>query len=193
MSWVGLRRISESGGREGAKTSAFPERQVAATSLAQSELASLYGAHATSVALVCRRLLRDPCAAEDATHEVFLRVQRHLSRLPAAEEMRPWIYRIATNYCLNELRNRARREQNDLDEVGPKDDGFDDTFVTKDYAQSLLNSLPPRVRSIAWLAFVDGLRQDEIARELGLSRRTVTSRMRELRARVNALTRARSS
>jgi RNA polymerase sigma-70 factor (ECF subfamily) len=188
MSWVSLRRISESGGREGAKTSAFPERQVAATSLAQSELASLYGAHATSVALVCRRLLGDPSAAEDATHEVFLRVQRHLSRLPAAEEMRPWIYRIATNYCLNELRNRARREQNDLDELNPKDDGFHDTFVAKDYAESVLNSLPQRVRSIAWLAFVDGLRQDEIARELGLSRRTVTSRMRELRARVNALT-----
>jgi DNA-directed RNA polymerase specialized sigma24 family protein len=73
------------------------------------------------------------------------------------------------------------------------DDGFDDTFVTKDYAQSLLNGLPRRVRPIAWLAFVDGLRQDEIARELGLSRRTVTSRMRELRARVNALTRARNS
>ena len=107
--------------------------------------------------------------------------------------LRRRVYRIATNYCLNELCNRAGREQNDWDEVGPKDDGFDDTFVTKDYAQRLLNSLPPRVRSIAWLALVDGLRQDEIARELGLSGRTVTSRMRELRARVNALTRARSS
>jgi RNA polymerase sigma-70 factor (ECF subfamily) len=193
MSRVRQRRISESGGRKGAKTGAFPERSGAANGLARSDLASLYGAHAAAVAGVCRRLLGDPSAAEDATHEVFLRVQRHLSRLPAAEEMRPWIYRVATNYCLNELRNRARHEQDDLEEAALTDDGFHETFVTRDYAQSLLDGLPPRVRPIAWLAFVDGLCQDDIARELGLSRRTVTSRMRELRLRVNALTRARTS
>jgi RNA polymerase sigma-70 factor, ECF subfamily len=191
MPWVRQSRSRESGGKKRAKTRASPELPGATGNSSRSDLASLYGAHAASVALVCRRLLGDPSAAEDATHEVFLRVQRHLSRLPAADEMRPWIYRIATNYCLNELRNRARREQSDWEDADPKDDGFHETFIAKDYAQSLLNGLPQRVRPIAWLAFVDGLCQDDIARELGLSRRTVTSRMRELRVRMNALTRAR--
>jgi RNA polymerase sigma-70 factor (ECF subfamily) len=185
--------VSESEGRKLEKTSAFPKREGATSSLVRNDLASLYDAHAAAVAGVCRRLLGDASAAEDATHEVFLRVHRHLSRLPAAEEMRPWIYRVATNYCLNELRNRARHEQDDFSEAALTDDGFHDTFVARHYAQSLLNGLPSRVRPIAWLAFVDGLCQDDIARELGLSRRTVTSRMRELRVRVNAITRTRTS
>ena len=90
---------------------------------------------------------------------------------------------------LCELRIERRRAQlqRDWEEAEPKDDGFHETLIAKDYAQSLLNGLPQRVRPIAWLAFVDGLCQDDIARELGLSRRTVTSRMRELRVRMNAL------
>jgi len=142
--------------------------------LAQSELASLYGAHAASVALVCRRLLRDPCAAEDATHEVFLRVQRHLSRLPAAEEMRPWIYRIATNYCLNEIRDRKRRPA-PADEL-PEGAGLQDPaawLADRDLVARLIARAPARLRVVAWMIHVDGMSHDEVAEVLGVTRRTV--------------------
>jgi RNA polymerase sigma-70 factor, ECF subfamily len=52
---------------------------------------------------------RDPAAAEDAAQETFLRVYRHLARVPADREALHWIYRVATNLCLNELRDRSVR------------------------------------------------------------------------------------
>src|SRR5689334_1960828 len=46
-----------------------------------------------------------PAAAEDATQETFVRVLRHADHLPPEAEALPWLSRIATNYCLNELRH----------------------------------------------------------------------------------------
>ena len=54
-------------------------------------------------------MLEDAAEAEDATHETFLRLHRQLARLPDSRQAVFWIYRVATNYCLNELRNRKRR------------------------------------------------------------------------------------
>ncbi|MFI5376709.1 MAG: sigma factor, partial [Candidatus Rokuibacteriota bacterium] len=50
-------------------------------------------------------------SAEDATQETFVRVRRHLEKAPDAHEALLWIYRIATNYCLNELRDRKGRPE----------------------------------------------------------------------------------
>ncbi len=77
----------------------MPERDV-------QELYRRYGAVIYSR---CHRILRNNAAAEDAAQETFLRVHRHLSSVPQAEEAVRWIYRIATNHCLNELRRERMR------------------------------------------------------------------------------------
>ena len=72
-------------------------------------LTALYRSYGPAIYWRCLRLLRDRAAAEDATQETFMRVLRHLDRAPDADEAIRWIWRIATNYCLNELRNSKRR------------------------------------------------------------------------------------
>jgi DNA-directed RNA polymerase specialized sigma24 family protein len=64
-------------------------------------------------------LLGDRAAAEDAIQETFLRVQRHLDRAPDAGEALIWVYRIATNYCLNEIRDRKLRPRSEADPPEP--------------------------------------------------------------------------
>src|SRR5262249_2483041 len=77
--------------------------------MGSDRLADLYRAYGPTIYARCRRLLGDDAAAEDATQETFMRVQRHLEKAPDSREALAWIYRIATNYCLNELRDSKVR------------------------------------------------------------------------------------
>jgi RNA polymerase sigma-70 factor (ECF subfamily) len=128
------------------------------------------------------RLLGDLPSAEDATHEVFLRVGRRAGRLPHPSEVRPWLFRIATNYCLNELRSRNVRARTPPQLV-PLPGNPEEALAARNDARRFLARLPPRARAVALLTYVDGMRQQEVAAILGVSRRTV----------VNCLTRVRES
>ena len=66
-----------------------------------ARLAALYRKYGPAVYSRCRRILRDESLAEDATQEVFVRVLRHIDEAPDDEAALRWVYRIATNYCLD--------------------------------------------------------------------------------------------
>src|SRR5689334_19933272 len=84
-------------------------------------------------------------------------------RLLADEALR-WIYRIATNYCLNKLRDRKH-------EVGPLPEGLhdvegqlsEDREVNRDLIRRLVTRTPEQLRAAVWLHYVDGLDQGEVA------------------------------
>ena len=147
-------------------------------------LTELYRRYGPAIYARCRTLLADESAAEDATQETFLRVQRHLDRVPSAREALYWIYRVATNYCLNELRSRRGRPQPhvelaDLPEVESTHDldAVEARLADQDLARRLIARAPPKVRLCAWLYHVDGFEQEEVAAIVGVSRRTVATRL----------------
>jgi RNA polymerase sigma-70 factor (ECF subfamily) len=120
-------------------------------------------------------LLGERGAAEDATQETFMRVYRHLDRAPDGEDAIRWIYRIATNYCLNELRN-ARRRAEPVAELPERPLEMSD-LADRELARRVIARAPEDQRAIAWLYHVDGFDQAEVARTLGLSRRTVVNKL----------------
>jgi RNA polymerase sigma-70 factor (ECF subfamily) len=141
----------------------------------QERLAALYAKFGPVIFARCRRLLGDDAAAEDATHETFLRIHRHLESTP--REALAWIYRIATNLCLNELRDRKRRAE-------PRDDlpeaigaNVEVALADRDLAERLIRRADPKISAVAWLCYVDGMDQEEVAEVLGLSRRTVVNHL----------------
>jgi RNA polymerase sigma-70 factor (ECF subfamily) len=142
-------------------------------------LTGLYRMYGPVIYARCRRLLGETAAAEDATQETFVRVHRHLAAAPDAREALAWIYRIATNYCLNELRDRKLRPA--PADVLPERPGEDVAAILadRDLAARIIRRSPDKLRVPAWLHFVDGLDQGEVARVLGMSRRTVVSRIAE--------------
>jgi RNA polymerase sigma-70 factor, ECF subfamily len=150
-------------------------------------LTSLYRRYGPVIYDRCRSMLDDPAEAEDATHETFLRLHRHLDRVPQTRQALFWIYRVATNYCLNEIRNRRRRPAatEDLPEL-PRElrgDG-EQPIIDRDLVRRVIEGAPAKVRSVVWLYHVDGLEQDEVARVLDISRRTVAARLAAFSGRV---------
>jgi RNA polymerase sigma-70 factor (ECF subfamily) len=147
------------------------------------ELSRLYRMYGPFIYARCCRLLDDSAAAEDATQETFLRVERHLAKVPPnSNEALAWIYRVATNYCLNELRNRKRRPEPRAEPVEAptpalRVDRAEQAFADQDFVRRVIDRVAAKVRSVAWLYHVDGLNQEEVAAALGISRRTVVNRL----------------
>jgi RNA polymerase sigma-70 factor, ECF subfamily len=137
----------------------------------------LYERYGTTIYLRCRQLLRDRAAAEDATQEVFLRIHRSLAKIRGRREAFAWLYRTATNHCLNEIRS-GRLRPTPLpavpEQVGP---GTEGRLSDQDLVVRLVRELPPELALAAWLYHVDGLDQAEIAEIFDVSRRTVIARL----------------
>jgi RNA polymerase sigma-70 factor, ECF subfamily len=146
----------------------------------------LYRRFGATIYARCRQMLRDPAAAQDATQEVFLRVHKTLARIPGQREAFAWLYRTATNHCLNELRNGRLRPTllaTMPDRAGPTSEGplADQVMLTR-----LIHQLPEDLARAAWLYHVDGLEQAEIAEICGCSRRTVITRLARFAERARA-------
>ena len=155
----------------------------------REKAAGLYRTYGPVIFARCRRMLSDNAEAEDATQEVFLRVARHLDEAVSADEAILWIHRVATNYCLNELRNRKRRRsrvslwQDDAGgTVGSANDN-EEVVANRDLARHIAQRAPERLTAPAKLHYLDGMSHDEVGRALGVSRRTVINHLAEFRKR----------
>src|ERR1700681_4805423 len=69
----------------------------------------LVEAHERALRAHCYRMLGSLQDAEDQTQETLLRAWRNLGRFESRASVRAWLYRIATNACLDELDRRERR------------------------------------------------------------------------------------
>jgi len=126
-------------------------------------------------------VLGDRSAAEDATQAVFVKLVRAMDRLQDRETMLPWIFRVATNHCLNLRRNERRRGEDslveDLDAVPDTLGDRSDAYLDRQVVQALLSRFDAETQAVAVGAFVEGMERREIARMLGISLRTVTRRL----------------
>jgi RNA polymerase sigma-70 factor (ECF subfamily) len=139
----------------------------------------------------CVRLLRDRDAARDATQEVFVRLVRDADRLADPDAALAWIHRVATNYCLNLLR-QARRHGVHM--AGDSLDVLPDAAPAPSdlrLARQVLARFDVQTQEIAMGALVDGMNHDEIAGALGISRRTVRRKLARFLDRARALLRGR--
>lgn len=69
----------------------------------------VYEEHSGKIYYFVLRLVRDPSAAEDITHDVFLKAFRALDTFSGRSSIRTWLYRIALNHCRNVMKSWHHR------------------------------------------------------------------------------------
>jgi RNA polymerase sigma-70 factor, ECF subfamily len=146
-------------------------------------LERLHSRFAGAVYHKCLRILGDAAEAEDAVQEVFLVAFRRLPGLHAGHGYLPSLYRISTYVCLKLLRTRQRKGFVLLDEPLPIpcEASQGQTVLARELLCRLASRLDERGQSVFVGSYVDGLRGDEIAQQLGISRRAVVKRLTAIR------------
>jgi RNA polymerase sigma-70 factor (ECF subfamily) len=143
------------------------------------DVEALYRRYGPIVLRRARALLRHDQAAADAMQEVFIRVLRSYREFRREASPVTWLYRITTNYCLNVLRDNARREKK-LGERKPLDPSDQGAVPEQRLAiAQLLDRVPRELCEIAVYFYVDRMSHEEIAQTLGTSRRTIGNRLKE--------------
>ncbi len=116
------------------------------------------------------RLTGDRNSADDLTQEAFLRAWRHRKRLRAPRAMRIWLFRIARNLWMDQLRRarvRGREERLSPESAGPPDgrrvEGNPGAEEEVRLVIRAMDTLPPRQRQVLYLSAFEGLSGGEIA------------------------------
>lgn len=142
-----------------------------------------------------QRMVRDAASAEELVQEVFLRVHRSRDRYTPDARFSTWLYRIATNLALNELRRPRRRaphESADGDDATPLLAGgtpADELADTRQLAARVareMNALPENQRAALWLVAVEGLSYAEVAETLETSESAVKALVHRARKALSA-------
>lgn len=127
--------------------------------------------------------------AADVTQETFLRLHRSLDSFRGDSSFSTWLYRVAVNLCITELRRKSRTRFQFLDDLAHDEDSTftEDSGPTPDEAIALeedrrvvhqvLRTLPPDYRAIMVLRHFQQLAYEEIAEVLGLSLSQVKTRL----------------
>src|SRR5580692_6136622 len=90
-------------------------RRDSSSPAARSFLNELFERHHAQVATWCFRMTGNTDSAADLAQEVFLKAFQRLDSYRGAAKFTTWLYSIARNHCLDELRSRATRPKENTD------------------------------------------------------------------------------
>jgi len=155
---------------------------------------------------LCLRMVRNPEDARDLAQEVFIKVFSLLDRYDERYAFSSWIFRIATNHCIDHLRrNRLRflslesttgmdgeEVEMQLPDSGPQPDTVLQRKEALERLEEVIGELPPHYRVITLLRHDQQLSYEEIAEILQLPLGTVKARIHRARNQIQQMLAARS-
>jgi RNA polymerase sigma-70 factor (ECF subfamily) len=156
--------------------------------------------HEKRVYTIALRMTGDTEDAFDVSQDILLRVYSNIGMFKGESSFSTWLYRLATNVCLDFLRKRKRRRARetslDGDEGGEVRDMPDTRYTPEKAFEKLelreeirraLDRISPEHRQILLLREISGLSYTEISKALGLEIGTVKSRIARAREQMRVL------
>jgi len=149
-------------------------------------LGEIYRRYVRRVFGLCRYMLASRVSAEDATSEVFLKLQRSIDSYDGSIPFPNWLLRIAGNQCIDAMRRRRRGRQVIVEgddattvieaaSLDPSPLGAVLTAEERAQVRDAIAGLPENYRLPLVLRYYSELSYDEIAQELGLQRSNVAA------------------
>ena len=147
---------------------------------------TLFERHARAMVAFCHHFVRDQARAEELAQDVFMKLHQAADRYRPSARFKTFLYRIASNHCLNELRRGeygARRaavgsalpEPDALPSGGPTPEEHASAAALERAVGELLAALPEKQRAALVLCRLEGLSYEEIAEVLDTSVSAVKS------------------
>lgn len=120
------------------------------------------------------RMTKEPQLAQDLVQEAFIKVYEQLGRYEASGSFQSWLYRVAINHCLDELRKkRYQIKQEPIQETQSIEQAHPEVIYLKKERQrqleELLSRLPEQERMIVLLRYNNELSYEEISHLLKIS------------------------
>ncbi|MDX9772745.1 MAG: sigma-70 family RNA polymerase sigma factor [Bacteroidales bacterium] len=176
------------------------DRALNGDSRAYTELLNRYR---DSVYYVMLRMISNPSDAEDLTIEAFGKAFHNLAKYVPSHAFSTWLFRIATNNCIDFMRRKSQSPRPFDHDEGEEDEveatvasdmiAPDELMINRETAASLnriVKTLKPRYRRLIELRYFEDYSYEEIANELSLPIGTVKARL--FRAKVLILNMVRS-
>ena len=150
----------------------------------------------------CYRMVNDIALAEDLRQEVLFRIYQSTKTYRPTAQFSTWLYRIATNLCLDTLAKQQRRKETSIAAyLDSESEGFDEKLVdssdtpdaavvkkeTENRVRSALARLPEDQRVVVALRHYNGMKFHEIAAIVERPTSTVKSRMAAGMERLNRM------
>jgi RNA polymerase sigma-70 factor (ECF subfamily) len=139
----------------------------------------LYGKYHQLLYGVACKYLKDTAMAEDAVHEVFVKLWLHREQMDPEQGVRNFLFKCLKYYVLNVIRDQKRaldKQHNLIQLVPASHEEPEHAVLFNDYKRAMeqaIEQLSPRKKHIFRLRTVEGLTNEQIAARLGISINTV--------------------
>lgn len=156
----------------------------------------------TKIYNIAYRMLHNEEDAKDLSQEIFVKVFENIHKFKGDSKFSTWLYRIATNTCIDELRRRKGKEVYSIDEEVQTEEGVltkeytdtkpspEDVVVNKEVSYQIklaINNLSEEHRTAIILRDLQGFGYNEISQILECSLGTVKSRISRARTQLKEL------
>ena len=182
---------------EGAKPETFSLQ--ALRSGDRVEYARMVETYSGTIYRLALKMLNNPQDAEDILQETFIKAFRGLEGFDGRSSLSTWLYRIATNEALMQLRKK-RLDMVSIDEPMETQEGEQEprqivdwccipedellTAESRAYLDKAIDSLPETLKVVFLLRDIEGLSTQEVTEVLGLSETAVKTRLSRARMRL---------
>ena len=152
---------------------------------------NMYETYYQLVHRVCYRYTKNREEADDLAQEIFLKVHGSFAGFEGNSQPSTWLFRVATNHCLDHLRWKKRQTEllagygDDLAFSRAPETSADNP--AKRLFRRLLETMDAANRQVVFLRFEVGLTHEEIAEICGVSRVAITKRLAKFQAKVALL------
>lgn len=159
---------------------------------------ALYDRYCSLFISICLRYVHTHADAEEALHDAFLRIFKHIDKYSGQGSFEGWMKKIVVNCCLTYIGKSGYQAQtkiisiqtnennqpgiiSDLEDTAPFEDRYD-----KDYLQHLLQNLPDTTRIVFNLYVFEEYNHAEIGELIGIAERTSQSHLAKARKILSA-------